>query len=61
MAPPSEQFGTLWPGASAGVPTSAPDLADTVEVVDVKHARRVPYWKPATALALLALAVLGRM
>ena len=68
VAPLSEQFGTLWPGASSGAPTSAPDSADTAEVVDVKHARRVPYWrlatalvvpywKPATALALLALAV----
>ena len=57
VAPLSEQFGTLWPGASYGAPTSAPDSADTAEVVDVKHARRVPYWKPATALALFALAV----
>jgi hypothetical protein len=63
VAPLSEDFGALWPAGSTGVSTSAADSADTAELVDVKHARRVPslalevpYWKPATALVLLALA-----
>jgi len=57
VVPPSEELGTLWPGGSSDEPTSAADSADTAEVVDVKHARRVPYWKVAAALALLALVV----
>ena len=68
VAPLSEEFGTLWPAGSTGVSTSAADSADTAELVDVKQARRVPYWKvamavvvpywkPATVLALLGVAV----
>jgi cell division septation protein DedD len=57
IAPPSGEFGTLWPAGSAGAPTAATDSTETAEIAGVKRALKVPHWKPATAVGLVVLAV----
>ena len=57
VAAPLAEFGPLWPAGSAGVPTTATDSTETARVAGLKHVRRVPYWKPATVVGLLVLAV----